>query len=543
MLHKKCLLLCLCCFIFLTACHAPIYEQTESNVADISMRIHDANKNAMAKTKPDPSLEVKQGLYVDKSPISLTKQPAWLKNKIVLRGGQLPFSYYSRTIVSGNSRTILTHYQMGLDQTTMTSLNYAGTVKGALDLLASKTGYVYSVSGNDVYWQAFITKTYDIAFMPGSSDYMLGKSSSGSGSASSASNSSSATGGTSVVSGVMDDSASMEYSNFKGTLSVWQDLQDSIKQMLSPDGKVMVSQATTSVTVRDRPSNVALVGRFITNLNSNLSKQVLIKIQILQVTLENDYNYGINWNMVQSAFGNGNYQLIANNGSPIAIKSVTGLVGNVTSTGLNNYYMTDSTAKTNNVTGVIALITALQQQGKISIATEPQVLCQNNQVSAIRILDQQGYLASVQTTSLSGSSTGGASITSQITPGAVQTGFTLYVLPKIMNDKVYLQVNADLSTNLSIDTITSNGATLTPGTAPPAGTSIIQVPHLQQKQFNQRSVVASGDTMILSGFKQTNNLVGASQLLTSQALGGKTSQQANAEVVVLITPYVLHGTV
>ena len=33
--------------------------------------------------------------------------------------------------------------------------------------MAAKTGYVYSVHRNSVYWQAFITRTFDIAFMPG----------------------------------------------------------------------------------------------------------------------------------------------------------------------------------------------------------------------------------------------------------------------------------------------------------------------------------------------------------------------------------------
>lgn len=537
MMWSKKFLFLICCTLvtFLTGCNKAVYDQTVGNTADVKLRTDAAFKKSDAAAQKVPSLVINQGMYVDKTPISLTRQPEWLQNRVVIRGDQLPFSYYSRTVASGGGKNVLTRYQTGLDDKAQVSMNYAGTVRGALDTLAAKTGYVYSVNGNNIYWQAFITKTFDIAFMPGSSDYMMGKASGGSSSGSSGSSSS-----TTTSTGIIDDSSGAQYSNLKGTLSIWGDLKDSITQMLSPDGKVMVSEATTTVTVRDRPTNVALISQFISNLNNNLSRQVLVKIQVLDVTLESDFNYGINWNMVEGSFGGGTYQLNANNGTPISITSVTGLVtGATTVAGINNPGMIAQPPTRG--TGVIALINALKQQGKVSLVTEPRVLCQNNQVSAIRIIQQEGYLASVQTTSLAGSSSGAASVTSQLTPGSLVTGATIYVLPKIMGDKVYLQVNADLSTKQSITTIASNGFSGNLNNAP-AGTSIIQVPNVIQKQFNQRSVIRSGDTLILSGFRQVGNQAGASQVFDSQSLGGQTAQQVSRETIVLITPIILHGT-
>ncbi len=172
----------------------------------------------------------------------------------------------------------------------------------------------------------------------------------------------------------------------------------------------------------------------------------------------------------------------------------------------------------------------------MSIVTEPRVVCLNNQVSAIRIINQEGYLASVQNTTVAGAAGTGASgtITSQITPGTLITGLTLYILPKIMGDKIYMQVNADLSNKVSITTISSGATGNT--TAP-----VIQVPNVTQKQFNQRSVIGSGDTLIMSGFRQVTNNVAAMQLFSSQALGGKSALENNTETIVLITPLVLHG--
>lgn len=534
---KRLLVLCLSTIVFLTGCNSPVYNQAEANVADVSQRNTEAKAHMAEATKPEPTLIVNQGLYVDKTPVDIARRPGWLQNRIVLRGEQLPFSYYNRMILEGGNRNILTHYQMGLNDKVLVSINYSGPIKGALDLLAAKTGYVYNVYGNDVAWQAYITKTFDIAFMPGSSDYMMGKAS---GAAAGGGAGGAAAGGA-VVSGSIDDTAASQYSNLKATLSVWKDLETSIKQLLSPDGKVMVSEATTSVTVRDRPTNVNLISRFVNNVNNALSKQVLVKVEILSVTLENDFNFGINWDVVQHAIGNGNYQLVSANGTPIAIATATQLNTVTTAAGLVKNGLTNSNGLPS--TGIGALVNALQQQGKISLVTQPQLLCQNNQVSQLRIVDQEGYLQSIQSTSLAGGAgtTGSAAITSQITPGSVVTGLTLYILPKILGNKVFLQVNADLSNNLGFQTISSNGQAITAGVTPAANTTAIQVPRVQQKQFNQRGVIASGDTLILAGFRQTNNKVGAQQLFSSQALGGKGAQEVSTETLVLITPLILRG--
>lgn len=533
MLKKVVLLSVTIISLLLAGCQSQgIYNQSMANVADVAERASAERHHADTLGKPEAALTVNQGLYVDKTPISLSREPVWLRNHIILRGEDLPFSYYSRTIVNGGGRLILTRYQVGLDQTTKVSINYSGTVKGALDLLASKAGYVYSVNGNNVYWQAFITRTFDIAFMPGASDYAMGKSASGG-----ATSSSSSAGGGTSVNAVIDDSAASQYSNLKGTLSIWKDLEAGIKQLLSPDGRVMVSEATTSVTVRDRPSNVDLIGKYISNLNTSLGKQVLVKVQVLTVSLSSAYTFGINWNLVQRMFGGGGNNFILNSqeGVPVSITALGTNSSIIPTAGLTQ-------SNPNASTGYTALVNALTQQGKVSVVSEPRVMCLNNQVSALRILNSTGYLASVQNTTVGGSTVGGSTVTSQITPGTIITGLTLYILPKIIGNRIIMQVNADLSTNPSLAVISSQT-----GGAPPSGGgaagSVIQVPTLTQQQFNQRTVIGSGDTLILAGFRQIQNTANATQLFDSQTLGGKGALQSNTETVVLITPVILHGYV
>jgi type IVB pilus formation R64 PilN family outer membrane protein len=515
MIHKRLALLFLTITFIVSGCESPaIYNQTENNAADVKQKINDSTRKLDNEGKNAPPLLINQGVYVDKTPISLARDPAWLRDRVILRGNELPFSYWSKTIVGGNGH-ILIEGDVGTHDKSPFSFAYTGTVKGALDLLASKTGYVYSINGNKIYWQSTITKTFDIAFMPGQIDYTLGDSSA----------SSAAAGGSGAVSGGITNGTG-QMSSLKGSqLSVWKEIGASIKELLSPLGKVIVSESTSSVTVTDIPSSLALISKYVKNLNKTLSKQVLIKIQILSITLNNDFNYGIDWSIIQSAFGGSNAILNANYGTPVSITPLTGTT--IPQAGLQ--------MQTGRGTGFTILVNALKQQGKVAIITEPRVVCLNNQVSVINIVQKTGYAASVSSTALAGGAgSNGSSVTSSITPGTVITGLVLYVLPKIMGNKIYLDVNADVSNLVTIEPFTSG----TGGSSPAS----IEIPVTTEKEFNQRSVISSGDTLILSGLRQVTNQTGAMQFLDSQALGGKAGTESDQETIVLITPIILNGS-
>lgn len=523
---KKWIVLLLSTAVMLAACHSPTYNQTMGNVADVKLKVADAWVKSETDATLEPSLIVNKGLYVDRRPINLEKEPYWLQNHIVISGDQLPFSYYTRVIANGGNARVLTKYQIGLDQTSNISMSYSGTLKGALDLLASKAGYVYSIRGDRIYWQAYITRTYDIAFLPGNTDYLMGKKSGGGGADTSQQGSQAQ-----VSNYTTSDSSNDEYSNLSGKLSVWADLNATISQLLSPDGKVTVSQATSTVTVRDRPTNVDLISQYVYNLNHKMAKQVLIKVQIIEVSLENDYDYGINWQLIVHAFHNSPFVVNGNYGTPISITPFTPQP-NVPGQGVIpvpqfgfNPLQDPSGGK--QIPNYLILLNALNQQGHASIVSEPRVVCLNNQVSVVKMTNSQGYVASIQNTTLSGSGSGSTSVnntvTSQVTPGSVITGLTLYVLPKIMGHDIFLQVNADISTLDSLTQVSQG----------------IQLPAITEKHFNQRGVIPSGSTLILAGFKQTSNQANANQFLTWQSLGGKAAQQLNKETVILITPIIL----
>ncbi len=99
------------------------------------------------------------------------------------------------------------------------------------------------------------------------------------------------------------------------------------------------------------------------------------------------------------------------------------------------------------------------------------------------------YVASSATTQTAqvGSST-------SLTPGQFTTGFSGTFLPLVRGHHILLEYTINLTQNLGLQTFTS-------------GTSTVELPNLAMQAFMQRVAINSGQTLVLSGFEQTNSQV------------------------------------
>ena len=147
-----------------------------------------------------------------------------------------------------------------------------------VDRLAAQCNHAYTTTSHDLRWAQFQTKTFNIAFMPGTAEYLIGQTANKDGSADSSNNNTNL-----VTTKHLYDA---QHSNLQANLSVWQDLRKALVQMKSQAGQVMVWEANTSVTVRDYPDRVATMARFITELNRTLSQQVNVKVHVIDVGIE-----------------------------------------------------------------------------------------------------------------------------------------------------------------------------------------------------------------------------------------------------------------
>lgn len=398
--------------------------------------------------------------------------------------------------------TGLPGFGMSLDSLMGEKISYSGTLSGFLDVAASRFGvsWKWNDEGTDAIFFRRETKTFRIVALPGDTQLTSKISREGSGS-DTASSSSQAT---SV--------------QFEG-LSVWKSIEDTVNSMISANGKAVVSPATGTITVTDVPSIVRQVEHFVRQQNASLGRQVVINVQVLSVDVTGSHDYGINWDLAYNSLSQ-NFGWSFSN----AFSSVAG-ASNLSLRVLDTAGGASGTADVARWRGSSAIIQALSEQGKVSQVTSAAVTTLNNQPVPVQSGRQIAYLASSETT-LSGETS-----TTALTPGVVSTGFSMNLMPHILEgDQLLLQYSMDLSSLLSLNRVTS-------------GTSTIETPEVETRNFLQRVRLNSGDTLVVAGFEQTNidaNNAGVGNARNVMAGGSVSGKKTRNALVILIQPFILN---
>ena len=502
----------------LSGCAKTTFTESTHAIANTQQKIQTIQQQAATTA---PAVVVRSGYYVNTNPVSLQQTPAWLRQPVSLQANNIPLNILMGRLLRNSD--VAASYDKSVNPLTRVSLDYNGNVQGALRALAAVTHLAFTVGNQTVTWSAFMTRTFNIAFMPGSANYSVGRSQTG---IENDDTNLSSTGSASV--GGLNDS---QYSNLSGNLSVWHDLSRTLNELKSPQGRVVVSESTTSVTVHDHPQNVQLMARYIKQLNKSLSQQVGIRVQVLSIQLSKEYNFGIDWNVVGKELGT-KFSLSA----PLATAantSASDIISDNNNSGLSMFQIGSNEGN--------ALLQALDEQGKLRVVTKPEVVTMNNQIASIRITQNTGYIQSVSS-SFAGDN--GSVLTSTITPGTVTDGFTLYVLPKIEGENVYMQISSTISDLLSLqkESNAPDSSSTSTTNQNNTGFSAIEVPTIAQKSFNQRSMVQSGHTLVIAGYKRLRNQTQSNSLFGVKPLGGKGAQSQNVETLVLITPVIMRNS-
>ncbi len=389
-------------------------------------------------------------------------------------------------------------------------LSYDGPLSGFLDVVAARFGAYWEWSGDSIRFYRFTTRTFRLSALPGeTSTQNLVSNTTGGSSSGGGSNSST--------------SETNQKTQIESRLSVWQGVLDSIKGMLSKTGSsVTVTAATGSVTVTDTPEVLARVEKFIEQQNAALSKQVVINVRVLSVDLNDGENYGINWDVVyRSMAGNMGFRFKNSFFDPgsttnptlnLNVLSSAGRVGQDPNGALTG-------AKIATWAGSQALINALSSQGQVSQITSASLTTLNNQAAPLQVGRQTTYLASSTTTV-----TQGAGTTTTLQPGMLTTGFSMSIVPHIFDrGQLMLQYAIDISSLLGMYTVSSNN-------------SSIQAPDVDTRNFMQRVLLTSGDTLVMTGFEQAVTNASSSGMGRSNntMLGGGVSGKRNRSVLVIL---------
>ncbi len=444
----------------------------------------------------------------------LAPAPTWMGNRVAFYGTlgmpSLPLREILREHVPAAQ---VISWRDGADPDIRVPLDrFEGTVGGLLEQLVALTGYAYRIEEQRLIWQALVTEFVELVLPPGDTEFEIGSNPQNAGGGQSYSQSGGGQGvsGGNVISGA---SSTSEFVKRTASFSALEDLMEVVEGLATNEdglrGSVRLLRAGGGLIVRDRPAVVDAVKDLATVYNAAAGRQVLIDVKVLEVQRTDGMGVGIDWNLVHltrdvrieglSSFAGQAGRLA---GSPPPILKAS------RSEGINQ------------PTGEL-LIEALRRQAKVTLVTEPRAITLVNQVAQIRISSRIVYLASSSITEEAGVGRDRSRVT--LTPGTVESGFTLFFLPTVVEDQIFLQVSTNIST---LDSIASFST---------AGTSV-QQPAVSGKTFTQITRLKDGDTMVMSGFRQiggerrgSGNVVSMSERATNRAV----------ETFILVTPIIV----
>lgn len=401
-------------------------------------------------------------------------------------------------------------------------VNYVGDLAGFLNLASARFGINWEYRDGAIQFYRLVTKTFSVKANPGSSKFNTSIGKSGGTQAG-------ATGGS-----VTNSSSSTFNSNMSvdttSDFSVWDNIAKQFDAVKSGVGRYAIAQSTGSVTAMDTKEVIDEMGKIIDHENAILSKQVMVKVEVMSVAMDNGDEFGLDWSLVYSKLSSLTPQW--------TLKSQS--IGSLTSAEAGSLGIqvvapvTNDNSLTQRLTGSQALFKALNTIGRANTEIKNTVSTMNRQAVPVALTDQDTYLAS--TTPGVASTSGGASGLPGLTPGMVTTGYLMNIQPTVQeNDAVMLKFSLDLSTLKKLGIIsTGSGATQ----------QSIQTPSVSGTQMQNQFGVRSGETLVLTGFERSIGQYDKRTLAegASIGLGGSISGKRTREaILILITPYISEG--
>ena len=468
----------------------------------------------------------------------------WLGNSSVkiMEGDPLPWNMEkddSITLVISQSATLPALAQEITDMTGITvrlddlkaenampqesvPVNYSGKLSGLLNYLSNRYGVWWRYKNGVITFFTKETRVFTIYALPTETKMSADLKGTSMGSSSS----SSAGGNT---------SSSLSTS---ANLALWDSIEKGVEQVVGQQGSLSFSRVAGTVTVTASPFVMQKVASYIANWNEKLSRQVAITVKVLQVSLDNSDNYGLD---LSAVFNSNN--IATSYVSPFLIDTTT------QGAGLLSMTLLRPSSRWKDSKSVIA---AFSSQGKTSLVTSSSVTTLNNKVAPVQITTAQNYVKEVNVTNYNNSSSNDSEV--DMETDTLNYGFTMEILPRILDHgRLIMLFSMTLSDLLDLETFSSGSRNKNSSSGSSGDntdnnsdgdTTTVQLPKMQSRGFMQEIAMKSGSTLVLTGFEQISNNINSTGVGKAKMglLGGSSYNQNKRDVmVILVTPEVLES--
>jgi len=301
---------------------------------------------------------------------------------------------------------------------------------------------------------------------------------------------------------------------------------------LVPDD-VVVNPISGTITVNATDAQHQLIQKHIDNIISAIQRQVLIEATIVEVTLGQGYQGGIDWSRLPITGGFSITQTLLSGFN--AATSAVGAAGNSLTIGYAN-----ADSSVGNISGTVKL---LQEFGDARVLSSPKLMALNNQTALLKVVDNVVYFelkADTNTTQ------GVATTTFNSTAKFVSVGVVMGVTPQINEDGRVLLVIRPTITRLNASQPFVNDPNPSLCSLDRSNCIANPVPQIQVREMESVLTVGSGQTVVLGGLMQDdarntrNQIPGADNLgVVGDLFRYRDERAAKTELVIFLRPTIV----
>ncbi|CAJ1856066.1 pilus (MSHA type) biogenesis protein MshL [Aeromonas jandaei] len=308
----------------------------------------------------------------------------------------------------------------------------------------------------------------------------------------------------------------------------WTDLRDSLQTLIgNGDGRAVITSPQAGlVTVRAYPKELKAVREFLSQSEDHLKRQVVLEARILEVTLGEGYEQGVNWDKL-SATADGKGMTTGGSLAETQLPSTTNQIFTALGGGAS-FKISDGNFD--------VTVKLLKTQGDVNTLSSPRVTATNNQKAVIKVGTDEYFVTNASTTTVSTASGDRTTPNVELTP--FFSGISLDVTPQIDEEgKVLLHIHPSV-----IDTEEQTK------TIKVTDSDILELPLAKSSIRESDTVVQAnnGDIIVIGGLMKTDKKETVSKVpllgdipWVGEAFTNRSKSNRKVELVIMLKPTVV----
>jgi MSHA biogenesis protein MshL len=344
---------------------------------------------------------------------------------------------------------------------------------------------------------------------------------------------------------------------------LWNEVTIALRTLIGTGAgrNVVVSPQSGVIVVRAMPEELRGVEKYLRAMRLSVERQVMIEAKVIEVTLNDQYQAGINWAAFSGrglSVGQVSQGTLLQNTGPGGVSSgvvtgagsITGTAGAYTVTGptVGSFPGSDLINFTNPAASLFglafqnnnfaALLTFLESQGSTQVLSSPRVATLNNQKAVLKVGTDQFFVTAITGTPIT--NTLGVITAVQLTPtfNSFFSGVSLDITPQIDEDgNILLHIHPRVS-DVQNSPVQFNFGVGGTQDIPLAKTAVNETDTLVRARDG--TIVALGGLMQVEVVNEKSGIPGLQDIpLLGNAFRSTTRRTVKKELVILLKPTVI----